>query len=109
MSCTPAGAPGYAAGAVTFVALNTDPALAFNITFQELPAPQPRVDFVLTPGTPGLVTSRDIRLNGQLLQMTGETMLPDMPGVPASSPFLTLPPYSYAFSVYSAANAPACM
>jgi hypothetical protein len=72
----------------------------------------PRTEFFMTPPG-GDVLSRDAELNGVVLALEGSdgSALPEavLRGVPATTEPLILPPASYGFAVYTAAEAPACM
>jgi heparanase 1 len=100
--CTRSGAPGFAAGAMTLVAINPsrDHGAALS-----LPGPS-------TSGAEiYLVTAADlsspvVSLNGEQLAAGADGSLPPLPGVAVTA--IALPPLSYAFVVLPGAAAAAC-
>lgn len=125
LSCTRKGAPGYKAGAVTLVYINQDSQYENrSITMTLEPRLQgepgrgdqtyapfanlPRLEYVLTPTTGGIL-SRGINLNGQPLAVGEGSTLPALQPVEGQAPEFIVPAQSYGFAVYPEAAAAACM
>ncbi|XP_022100509.1 heparanase-like [Acanthaster planci] len=108
--CTPTNRSGYDAGAVTLIVLNMHKTESANITLMQKLEGQMTDQYLLTPHGPEGMTSLEVSLNGQLLQLRNSTILPKIEPIPLKGgrPIL-LPPLSYGFYVVAKANARACM
>ncbi|KAJ7987104.1 hypothetical protein DPEC_G00335290 [Dallia pectoralis] len=110
LHCTNKKSTSYRRGAVTLFALNLGNRLA-RITVPAALSNSSAEAFVLQseqPGKDGL-TSKSVKLNGEVLKMVDDTTLPLLRGAPLpAGEHLNLPGYSFAFYVLSEAQAPAC-
>lgn len=103
----------YPKGSVTAVILNTynttNADVTLNVVDSIMNINANWDEYILT-SYPDVPNSRDIYLNGDLINLSSETELPVLNGksVNANSQ-ITMPPLSYGFVVISGANAKACM
>ena len=103
--CAAAGA-----GAVTLVVLNTEDEEA-QLTLEGVGGAGGAAEVYWLTSTPGLLTSRDAYLNGELLRLADETtgaLPPLTPRRVTTGPPLSLAPKSYGFVVLPEAGAAAC-
>ena len=98
----------YDTGSLVLIALNTqhsDAQLVLTNGLEKLPVHQ----YFLTPGQNNNLTSRTVRLNGELLQMVDHTFLPNVePKTIIPPDDIILPPVSYGFLVIPNAKVDAC-
>jgi len=118
--CTAAGAPGAKAGAVTLLLVNFKADADAEVTALVLAAGGPdllqqgggaRHEYLLAPGTPGVLNSTASSLNGRLLALSAKGAYPKLePKVVADGAAapLVLPKTTYGFVVLPDAGVEAC-
>jgi heparanase 1 len=104
--CTRAGAPGFAGGAVTLVAINLDRTVPSRVRIAGAATTRGAQAYVVTATS---LAAKVVSLNGAELHAAADGSPPPLAPAPLSDDqTLVLPPLSYAFVVLPGAGAPVC-
>ncbi|EDO42786.1 predicted protein [Nematostella vectensis] len=106
--CTNTGLGQYQVGSITVMAINLNThdtvILRLTVELSGLPVDQ----YLLTPGDKD-ITSGNVKLNGEVLEMIDDVTFPNLKPLSIPTGEITLPPLTFGFWVVPDAKAAACM